>query len=163
MTLMTKIPEETKKELKSFGENSKFTYRNGTAREINSGIFNLVKKGVGNKIADDQPYTFRINFRNGRIVGETFDPRFSVEKLEGRTPTTEFAMKNDSNTKYYECKTLDVDYKPSITNGDSWVARIKMVNGHVVDAFVNSDFDDPEDRKLIKDTLMHGFKPAESM
>lgn len=160
---MTKIPEETKTELKRFGENAKFTYRDGMARELNSGIFNLVKKAVGNKIADDQPYTFRINFRNGRIVGETFDPRFSVEKLEGRTPTTEFAIKNDSNTKYYEYKTLDVDYKPSITNGDSWVARIKLVDNRIVEVTVNHDFDDPEDRKLIKDTLMHGFKNPEMM
>ena len=160
---MTKIPEETKKELKDFGENAKFTYRDGMARELNSGIFNLVKKAVGNKIADDQPYTFRINFRNGRIVGEAFDPRFSVEKLEGRTPTTEFAMKNDSNTKYYEYKTLDVDYKPNITNGDSWVARIKEVDNQIVEVTVNPDFDDPEDRKLIKDTLMHGFKNPEMM
>lgn len=160
---MTKIPEETKKELKKFGENTKFTYQDGMARELNSGIFNLVKKAVGNKIADDQPYTFRINFRNGRIVGETFDPRFSVEKLEGRTPTTEFAVKNDSNTKYYEYKTLDVDYKPSITNGDSWVARIKEVDNRIIEVTVNPDFDDPEDRKLIKDTLMHGFKNPEMM
>ena len=160
---MATIPAETKKELKNFGENAKFTYRDGMARELNSGIFNLVKKAVGNKIADDQPYTFRINFRNGRIVGETFDPRFSVEKLEGRTPTTEFAMKNDSNTKYYEYKTLDVDYKPSITNGDSWVARIKEVDNRIVEVTVNPDFDDPEDRKLIKDTLMHGFKNPELM
>lgn len=160
---MTKIPEETKKKLKDFGENAKFTYRAGMARELNSGIFNLVKKAVGNKIADDQPYTFRINFRNGRIVGETFDPRFSVEKLEGRTPTTEFAMKNDSNTKYYEYKTLDVDYEPNITNGDSWVARIKEVDNRIVEVTVNPDFDDPEDRKLIKDTLMHGFKNPEMM
>lgn len=160
---MAKIPEETKKELKDFGENAKFTYRDGMAREFNSGIFNLVKKAVGNKIADDQPYTFRINFRNGRIVGETFDPRFSVEKLEGRTPATEFAMKNDSNTKYYEYKTLDVDYKPSITNGDSWVVRIKEVDNRIVEVTVNPDFDDPEDRKLIKDTLMHGFKNPEMM
>lgn len=160
---MTKIPEETKKELKDFGENAKFTYRDGMDRELNSGIFNLVKKAVGNKIADDQPYTFRINFQNGRIVGETFDPRFSVEKLEGRTPTTEFAMKDDSNTKYYEYKVLEVDYKPSITNGDSWVARIKTVGGRTVEVTVNPDFDDPEDRKLIKDTLMHGFKTPEMM
>lgn len=160
---MTKIPEETKRELKNFGQNAKFTDRYGLAREINSGIFKLVKKAIGNKIADDHPYTFRINFQNGRIVGETFDPRISVEKLEGRTPTTEFTLKDDSNTKYYEYKELEVDYKPSITNGDSWVARIKVVNGLTVEATVNPDFDDPEDRKLIKDTLMHGFKGVEMM
>lgn len=160
---MTKIPEETKKTLKSFEGRGKFTKRDGMAREINSGIFNLVKKAIGNKITDDQPYTFRINFQNGRIVGETFDPRFSIEKLEGRTSTTEFAMKDDSNTKYYEYRELDVDYQPNITNGDSWVARIKEVDGRTVEVTVNPDFDDPEDRKLIKDTLMHGFKTPEMM
>lgn len=160
---MTTIPAETKKELKDFGQNAKFTDQDGLSREINSGIFNLVKKAIGNKITDDQPYTFRINFQNGRIVGETFDPRFSIEKLEGRTSTTEFAVKDDSNTKYYEYKELQVDYKPSITNGDSWVARIKVVDGRTVEVTVNPDFDDPEDRKLIKDTLMHGFKGVEMM
>lgn len=158
---MAKIPAETKKELKDFAQNAKFTNLYGLAREINGGIFKLVKTAIGNKIADDHPYTFRINFQNGRIVGETFDPRISVEKLEGRTPTTEFTLKDDSNTKYYEYNELQFDYTPSITNGDSWVARIKVVNGLTVEATVNPDFDDPDDRKLIKDTLMHGFKAPE--
>ena len=140
---MTKIPAETKAEIISFGTNAKFTKRDSDFREL--------------------PYTFQINFRNGMIVGQTFDPRFSIQKLEGRSPTSEFTLGNEDTAKYYELKNLDVDYKPSITNGDSWVARIKIVNGNVVDAFINSDFDDPEDRKLIKDTLMHGFKNPEIM
>lgn len=160
---MTKIPAETKAEMISFGTNMKFTKRDSDFRELNAGIVGLVKKAVANQIADDQPYTFQINFRNGMIVGQTFDPRFSIQKLEGRSPTSEFTLSNEDTAKYYELKNLDVDHKPSITNGDSWVARIKIVNDNVVDAFINSDFDDPEERKLIKDTLMHGFKNPEMM
>lgn len=160
---MTKIPEETKAAIISSGTEAKFTKRDSDFHELNAGITGLVKKAVANQIADDQPYTFQINFRNGMIVGQTFDPRFSIQKLEGRSVTSEFTLGNEDTAKYYELKNLDVDYRPPITNGDSWVARIKIVNGDVVDAFINSDFDDPEDRKLIKDTLMHGFKNPEMM
>ena len=158
---MSRIPAETKAEMISRGENMKFTKYESDFRELNHGIAGLVKKAVSNKIADNQPYTFRINFRNGRIVGETFDPRFSIEKLEGRSPTTEFTLSNTDEAKYYELKRLSTDYQPAITNGDSWVARIKMVNGEIVDAFINSDFDDPEERKLMRDALLHGFKGPE--
>lgn len=158
---MTKIPEDVKKAILQNKDYFKFTKYEQNMRKINDNIVGLVKKAVGNKIADDQPYTFRINFRNGRIVGETFDPRFSVEKLEGHTPTTEFSLKDDSDTVYYELKILSTDYDGQITNGDSWVARIKQVNYVTKEVMVNPDFDDPEDRKLIKDTLMHGFKNTE--
>ena len=158
---MTKIPAETKTEILRFGDTFKFTNHEENRREINPGIVGLAKKAVAGNIADDQPYTFRINFRNGRIVGESFDPRFSIEKLDGRSETTEFSLGKDPNTKYFEYKRLDVEYMPSITNGGSWVARVKIVDGAVVEAFVNSDFDDPEERKLIKDALMRGFKNPE--
>lgn len=158
---MTKIPVETKTEMISLGTNMKFTKRDSDFRELNAGIAGLVKKAVANQISDDQPYTFQINFRNGMIVGQTFDPRFSIQRLEGRAPTTEFTLSNTDPAKYYELKTLSVDYRPSITNGDSWVARIKMVNGAVVEAFINSDFDDPEERKLMRDALLRGFKSPE--
>lgn len=158
---MTKIPAETKTEILSFGDTFKFANYEEHRREINHGIIGLAKKAITGNIADDQPYTFRINFRNGRIVGESFDPRFSIEKLDGRRETTEFSLGTDENTTYYEYKSLEVSYKPSITNGDSWVARVKIVDGAVVEAFVNSDFDDPEERKLISDALMRGFKPPE--
>ena len=151
---MAKIPEETKKFLREGGQ---FTINDESWRKLNDGIAGLVKKAVGNKIADDQPYTFRINFQNGRIVGETFDPRFSVEKLEGRTPTTEFALKSDSKAVYYEAKNLYVATASNIENGDSWVARFKMEKGKVTDVFVSPDFEDPEDRKLIKEALLKGF------
>ena len=97
------------------------------------------------------------------IVGQTFDTRFSIQKLEGRVPTTEFTLSNTDLAKYYELKNLSVDYRPSITNGDSWVARIKVINGETVDAFINSDFDDPEERKLMRDALLRGFKSPEKM
>lgn len=158
---MTKIPAETKAEMISRGTNMKFTMHEYDFRELNAGIVGLVKKAVANQIADDQPYTFQINFRNGMIVGQTFDPRFSIQKLEGRSATTEFTLDTEDAAKYYELKTLNVDYQSPITNGDSWVARIKMVNGKIVDAFINSDFDDPEERKLMRDTLLRGFKSPE--
>lgn len=158
---MAKIPAETKTEILSGGNFFKFTNREMNRREINRGIIDLVRKAVANQISDDQPYTFQINFRNGMIVGQTFDPRFSIQRLEGRAPTAEFTLSNEDPAKYYELKTLDVDYRPSIANGDSWVARIKVVNGNVVDAFINSDFDDPEERKLMRDALLRGFKSPE--
>lgn len=158
---MAKIPAETKTEILSFGNSFKFTNIGTNGREINPGIVGLAKKAIGGKIADDQPYTFRINFQNGRIVGESFDPRFSVQVLDGRGETTEFSLGKDETTKYYEYKSLNLDYQPSITNGDSWVARIKVVNGVVTEAFINSDFDDPEERKLMRDALLRGFKSPE--
>lgn len=158
---MTKIPADVKNVMLREKDAFKFTKYEQNMRKINDNIVGLVKKAVGNKIADDQPYTFRINFRNGRIVGETFDPRFSVEKLEGRTPTTEFSLKDDSDTVYYELKVLSTDYDGWITNGDSWVARIKQVDYVTKEVMVNPDFDDPEERKLISDALMRGFAAPE--
>lgn len=158
---MTKIPADVKNAILQNKDYFKFTKYEQDMRKINDHIVGLVKKAVGNKIADDQPYTFRINFRNGRIVGETFDPRFSVEKLEGRTPTTEFSLKEDTDTVYYELKKLSAGYNGQITNGDSWVARIKQVNYVTEEVMVNPDFDDPEERKLISDALMRGFADPE--
>lgn len=156
---MATIPEETKNQLR---QGVKFNVNDESWRKLNDSIVGLVKKAVANKIADDQPYTFRINFQNGRIVGETFDPRFSVEKLEGRTSTTEFALKIDSEATYYEAKNLGIANFPNIANGDSWVARFKMLSySNVIEAFVNPDFEDPEDRKLIKEALLKGFNQRE--
>lgn len=160
---MAKIPAETKAEMISREPNMKFTKNDSAFRELSAGIAGLVKKAVANQIADDQPYTFQINFRNGMIVGQTFDPRFSIQKLEGRSTTTEFTLSNTDPTKYYELKSLSVGYQSPITNGDSWVARIKMVGGEIVEAFINSDFDDPEERKLMRDALLRGFKSPEMM
>lgn len=160
---MTKIPADVKKAILQDKDYFKFTKYEQNMRKINGPIVGLVKKAVGNKIADDQPYTFRINFRNGRIVGETFDPRFSVEKLEGRTPTTEFSLKEGTDTVYYELKKLSAGYDGNITNSDSWVARIKQVNYVTKEVMVNPDFEDPEDRKLIKEALLKGFAEREKV
>lgn len=160
---MAKIPAETKAKMIAFGTNMKFTNYPNDFRELNHGIAGLVKKAVANQIDDGQPYTFQINFRNGMIVGQTFDPRFSIQKLEGRSATSEFMLGNEDAAKYYELNRLYVDNQPSITNGDSWVARIKIVNGAVTEASINSDFDDPEERKLMRDTLLRGFKNPEMM
>lgn len=160
---MAKIPAETKTEILRFGNSFKFTINMTDSREINPGIVRLAMKAVAGDLADDQPYTFRINFQNGRIVGESFDPRFSVQVLDGRSETTEFSLGKNETTAYYEYKSLNLDYHPSITNGDSWVARTKVVNGVVTEAFINSDFDDPEERKLMRDALLRGFKSPEMM
>lgn len=158
---MATIPAETKNQLR---QGAKFNVNDESWRKLNEGIVGLVKESVANKIADDQPYTFRINFRNGRIVGETFDPRFSVEKLEGRTPTTEFTLKTDSDVTYYEAKNLGVSNYPGIFNGDSWVARFKLTSyTNILEVFVNPDFEDPEDRKLIKEALLKGFAEREQL
>lgn len=160
---MAKIPAETKAEMISRETSMKFTRSESDFRELNAGITGLVKKAVANQIADDQPYTFQINFRNGMIVGQTFDPRFSIQRLEGRSVTSDFTLGNEDTAKYYELKRLMVDYMPNIENGDSWVARIKMAGGAVTEAFINPDFDDPEERKLMRDTLLRGFKNPEMM
>ena len=158
---MATIPAETKNVLR---KGAKFNVNDESWRKLNESIVGLVKKAVGNEIADDQPYTFRINFQNGRIVGEAFDPRFSVEKLEGHTPTTEFALKTDSDVTYYEAKNLGVSSYPGIFNGDSWVARFKLTSyTNVLEVFVNPNFEDPEDRKLIKEALLKGFAEREPM
>lgn len=158
---MTKIPAETKNRLR---QGDRFNVNYESWRKLNESIIDLVKKAVGNEIADDQPYTFRINFRNGRIVGETFDPRFSIEKLEGHTPTTEFTLKTDSDVTYYEAKKLVISNYGAVSNGDSWVARFKLTSyTNVLEVFVNPDFEDPEDRKLIKEALLKGFAERERM
>lgn len=158
---MATIPAETKNQLR---QGAQFNANDESWRKLNEGIVGLSKKAISNKITDDQPYTFRINFQNGRIVGETFNPRFSIEKLEGRTPTTEFTLKTDSDASYYEAKNLAIDTFPEIANGDSWVARFKLTSyTNVIEAFVNPDFEDPEDRKLIKEALLKGFNERERM
>lgn len=158
---MAKIPEETKAQLR---QGAKFNINDESWRKLNESIVGLVKKAINNKIADDLPYTFRINFQNGRIIGEIFAPRLSIEKLEGRTPTTEFTTSIDKVATYYEAKSLTVSSFDAITNGDSWVARFKMLDhDHVLEVFVNPDFEDPEDRKLIKGALLNGFADRERM
>lgn len=151
---MTTIPEATKTELKKPGV--KFNRTPLSEVAINGGLLAVAKRAVGNAIKDDKPYTIRINFRNGRIVGGEANPRLSVELLEGRSTTTKIGVPETSDVVYTEFKYLQTEGVPPIENGDSWVARAKIVGDTMVSAFVNPDFSE-EDRELIVTVLMRGF------
>lgn len=151
---MTTVPETVKTLLETPGV--KFNRFLESETVINGGILALAVRAVGNSIADSNPYTIRINFQNGRIVGSEANPRLSVELLDGRADTTHIGVPSESNVVYVEFKSLHIESNPPITNGDSWVARAKTVNGNIVSAFVNADFSE-EDRELIKTVLMRGF------
>lgn len=151
---MTTIPEATKTELKKPGV--KFNRTPDSETVINGGLLELAKRAVGNAIEDDKPYTIRVNFQNGRIVGGKANPRLSVELLDGRASTTRIGVYETSSTVYIEFKYLVTEGVPPIANDDSWVARAKIEEGTVKSAFVNTDFSE-EDRELIKTVLMRGF------
>lgn len=151
---MTTIPNATKAELNKPGV--KFNRAPLSETVINDGLLAIAKRAVGNAIEDDKPYTIRINFQNGRIVGSEANPRLSVELLDGRASTTHIGVPETSNVVYVEFKYLQTEAFPAITNGDSWVARAKIDGDTIVSATVNSDFSE-EDRELIKTVLMRGF------
>lgn len=151
---MTAIPEATKNELKKPGVQFKRNPDSETV--INGGLLALANRAVGNAIEDDKPYTIRINFQNGRIVGSKANPRLSVELLDGRASTTRIGVQETSNAVYIEFKYLGTEGVPLITNDASWVARAKIEDGTVKSAFVNTDFSE-EDRELIKKVLLRGF------
>lgn len=151
---MTTIPEATKAKIKKPGV--QFNRAPDSETIVNGGLIAVATKAVGNAINDDEPYTFRINFRNGRIVGNEANPRLSVELLDGRASTTKIDVSGTSNVVYVEVKYLQTEGVPSIDNGDSWVARAKIIDGTVVSVYVNKDFSE-EDRELIKTVLMRGF------
>lgn len=151
---MTTIPESTKTEIKKPGV--KFNRAPLSETVINGGLLAVANRAVGNAIVDDKPYTIRINFRNGRIIGGTQNQRLSVELLEGRATTTQIGVPEASNVVYIEFKYLQTESFPPITNGDSWVARAKIDGDTIVSATVNNDFSE-EDRELIKTVLMRGF------
>lgn len=151
---MTTIPEETKTELKKPG--TQFNRAPLSETAINGGLLALAKRAIGNAISDNKSYTIRINFQNGRIVGSEANPRLSVELLEGRSSTTTIGVLEASNTVFIEFKYLQTEVFPAITNGDSWVARAKIVDDTVTSVVVNNDFSE-EDRELIKTVLMRGF------
>lgn len=157
---MTQIPEDTKTFLKQ--ARAKFNKHLDHMRPINSSILTLAKRAVGNAINDSEPYTIRINFQNGRIVGSEAKPRLSVELLDGRSATSTFDVPSERTVTYIEFKSLYVDGLPGITNGDSWVARAKMDGDTVKTVFVNLDFSE-EDRELIKTVLMRGLGPQPQM
>lgn len=157
---MTQIPDNMKSYLKIQG--AQFNRDPHSENVINSGILALAKRAVGNAIADDEPYTIRINFQNGRIVGSEAQPRLSVELLDGRASTSEIDVPKNNTEVFLELKALAAEGYSSILNGDSWVARVKLVGDTVKTVFVNRDFSE-EDRELIKAALLRGFRPQIGM
>lgn len=157
---MTQIPDNTKTYLKKPG--AQFNRDPHSERQINEGLLAIAKRAVGNVIADDEPYTIRINFQNGRIVGSEAQPRLSVELLNGRASTPEIGVLTASTEVFLELKALAAEGYQSILNGDSWVARVKLDGNTVKTVFVNSDFSE-EDRELIKAALLRGFRPQVGM
>lgn len=157
---MTQIPVNTKAYLKNPG--AQFNRDPNSEKVINSGILAVAKRAVGNAIEDDKPYTIRINFQNGRIVGHEAQPRLSVELLDGRASTTEIDVPKENAVVFLELKTLAADGYDSILNGDSWVARVKLDGNTVKTVFVSRDFSE-EDRELIKAALLRGLRPQVGM
>lgn len=157
---MTQIPENTKTYLKTPG--AQFNRDPHSEKVINTGILALAKRAVGNAIADNEAYTIRINFQNGRIVGSKAQPRLSVELLNGRASTSEIDVPHENTEVFLELKSLAAEGYQSILNGDSWVARVKMHDDTIKTVFVNRDFSE-EDRELIKAALLRGLRPQVGM
>lgn len=157
---MSQIPDNIKTYLKTPG--AKFNRNPSFEKEINHGLLAIAKRAVGNAITDDEPYTIRINFQNGRIVGSEAQPRLSVELLNGRSTTSTVQTASETSEVFLELKTLTAEGYTSITNEGSWVARVKMDGNTVKTVFVNRDFSE-EDRELIKMTLLRGFSPQVRM
>lgn len=154
---MTTIPNETKAKIKKPGV--QFNRATESESTINGGLLELANQAVGNAIQDHKPYTIRINFQNGRIVGGGANPRLSVELLDGRASTPKIGVPDATNVVYIEFKYLQTEGVPSIENGDSWVARAKVINGVIKSVYINNDFSE-EDRELIETVLMRGFANA---
>jgi hypothetical protein len=157
---MTQIPDNMKTYLKTGG--AKFNRSPNSEKVINDGILALAKRAVGNTIVDDEPYTIRINFQNGRVVGSEAQPRLSVELLDGRVATSAIDVPHENTEVFLELKTLVAEGHPPIVNGDSWVARVKIDGNTVKTAFVNRDFSE-EDRELIEKALLRGLLPQVRM
>ena len=157
---MANIPNDMKTYLKTSG--AQFNKDPLSMKAINDGILALAKRAVGNSIADDEPYTIRINFQNGRVVGSEAQPRLSVELLDGRASTSTIDVSRDNTEIFIEFKSLGAEGYTPITNGDSWVARAKMDGDTVKTVFVNRDFGD-EDRELIGAALLRGLLPQTQM
>lgn len=157
---MTQIPDNMKTYLKTPG--AKFNKVPSSEKVINEGILALAKRAVGNAIEDDEPYTIRINFQNGRIVGSEAQPRLSVELLDGRSTTSTVQTASETSYVFLELKILAAEGYTSITNEGSWVARMKMDGNTVKTVFVNRDFSE-EDRELIKMALLRGLGPQVQM
>lgn len=153
---MALIPENTKAYLKTQG--AQFNRDPLSEKAINQGLLAVAKRAVGNAIGDDDPYTIRINFQNGRVVGSEAQPRLSVELLNGRSTTTTIDDSSKNIEVFLELKYLVAEGYQSIVNNDSWVARVKLDGDTVKSVFVNHDFGE-EDRELIKAALLRGLLP----
>lgn len=151
---MAHIPEQTKARLKDPGV--QFNRDPDSEKAINQGILAIAKRAVGNSIKDDEPYTIRINFQNGRVVGSKAQPRLSVELLYGRASTSIIGVPSEDSEVFVEFKAFVIEGYPTIENKGSWVARAKMDGSTVKNVFVNRDFSE-EDRELIKTVLMRGL------
>lgn len=151
---MAQISDNMKTYLKTPG--AQFNREPNSEKVINSGILALAKRAVGNAITDDEPYTIRINFQNGRVVGSEAQPRLSVELLDGRASTSAIGGPKANTEVFLELKILVAVGHPPILNEGSWVARVKLVDSTVKTVFVNRDFSE-EDRELIKAALLRGF------
>lgn len=151
---MAEIPEETKNELKKSG--AQFNRDPMTETAINGDLLMVATRAIGNAIQDDEPYTIRINFQNGRIVGSEATPRLTVELLDGRSTTPVIGVPTDSNVAFVEINSLVTEGFAPITNGGDWVVRLKFENGNITSVFVNNDFSE-EDRELIKKVIERGF------
>ena len=152
---MTQIPDNMKTYLKTAG--AKFKRDPSSETVINAGILALAKQAVGNAIVGDEPYTIRINFQNGRIVGSEAQPRLSVELLDGLAATSAIDVPKASRMVFLELTSLVAEGHTPITNGDSWVARVEVDGTTVKTVFVNRDFSE-DDRKLIEAALLRGFQ-----
>lgn len=152
---MATIPNETKDELEKSGV--KFNRNPMAETPINGFLLAIAKQAVGNAIDDDKPYTIRINFQNGRIVGDKVNPRLSVELLNGRATTPEIGVPTVSSVAFVEINSLAIEGFPSIDNGGDWVVRLKIENENITSVIVNPDFDE-KDRRLIKKVLLRGFE-----
>lgn len=157
---MTQIPDNMKTYLKTPG--AQFNRDPRSEKVINQGLLAIAKRAVGNAIADDEPYTIRINFQNGRIVGSEAQPRLSVELLDGRSTTSTVQTASETSEVFLELKTLAAEGYTSIANEGSWVARVKMDGNTVKTVFVNRGFSE-EDQELIKMVLLRGFGPQVRM
>lgn len=157
---MTQIPDNMKTYLKTPG--AQFNKDPMSMKAINQGLLAIAKRAVGNAITDDEPYTIRINFQNGRVVGSEAQPRLSVELLDGRSSTTTIDVPSENTEVYIEFESLGAEGYTPITNGNSWIARAKMDGDTVKTVFVNRDFSE-EDQKLIQAALLRGLLPQTQM
>ena len=157
---MAQIPENTKTFLKN--NQGQFNRDPVSEKMINQGLLAIAKRAVGNAIKEDEPYTIRINFQNGRVVGSEAQPRLSVELLNGRSSTSVIGVSSENTEVFLELKYLVAEGFTSITNEGSWVARVKLDGDTVKTVFVNRDFSE-EDRELIKAALLRGFLPQVQM